>query len=60
MGRKMSVNLQIQPDRADDVSKAAPQPEGSKALSIRARIVLGIIILWAFGTAFFIATHPPF
>jgi hypothetical protein len=56
----MSVNLQIQPDRADDVSKAAPQPEGSKALSIRARIILGIIILWAFGTAFFIATHPPF
>ena len=55
----MSVNFQIKPDGALSSSKAVTQPKAGKPVSIRARVILGIIILWAFGTAFFMAAHPP-
>jgi hypothetical protein len=56
----MSVDAQIKPDGAVGFSKEVAQPEASKALSIRTRVILWIIILWAFGTALSIAMHPPF
>jgi hypothetical protein len=56
----MSVDAQIKPDGAVGFSKAVAQPGASRAPNIRARVILGIIILWALGTALFIATHPPF
>jgi hypothetical protein len=55
----MSVNEQINPDGAVGFSKAVARLDASKAPSIRVRVILGIIILWALGTALFIATHPP-
>lgn len=31
-----------------------------KPANILARVILGIITLWAFSTTFLMATHPPF
>ena len=56
----MSIQSETKFDGSFGSTKAVAQPEAPKAVSIRTRVVLGIIILWAFGTALFIATHPPF
>jgi hypothetical protein len=35
---------------------AIPPPRGA-VTSIIARVILGVLVLWAFGTAWFMATH---
>jgi hypothetical protein len=56
----MSVQSETESGGPFDSSKAVAQPEARNAVSIRTRVILGLILLWALGTALFIATHPPF